>query len=262
MDIRELKRCRYEDDFSDLMMKDFICGYDNPVTYPDYKLIAIVDHAASYNIRQLKSFFKTVHNELEVQFVIGDGVSLVIDGTRFHRSFLYSNKLPLISKLFDDGIFRMQEPMIERYDGITIDLKDLTITFKNDGEVLSYDSTEALNKAINRISAEYWPDLAHPDIKIRDSISNHPGTKWLVEAISDQLMTFDTCEKGISLVKRFEEFIPGLNIDFHPEDYIPFKTSLQIALLMKNFEIEAQNEIIKNLLKCFGFFDDYFNNFP
>ena len=257
MDIIELGLCEDMDDFSDLIMKDIICGYNNSTAYPDHKLVAVVDHAANYDIKQLKTFFETVHNELEVQFRIGDGLALIIDGTKFHRSFLYSSEDSLISKLFDDGIFRMQDPVIERCDGMTIDLKDLTITFKNDGEVLTYDSTEEMKKAINKILMEYWPELDHPDICIRDSISNHPGTKWMVESFSDWLMASDSQEKSISLAKQFEKFIPGLNFRFHPEDYLPFEASLQLATQLTKYDFRSQDEFITKLIQCFGFFDDY-----
>ena len=80
-------------------------------------------------------FFEKISDDLRIKFWVGDAISIIIDGKRFHRYFLYSNKKPLIIIKSEDGLYRFQEPLFERLDGITIDLKYLSITFKNDGAI-------------------------------------------------------------------------------------------------------------------------------
>ena len=161
MDLDELKKCENEDDFSMLIMEDVLGGYNQPTLYPNHKKIAIVDHASNYDINQLKSFFEKVHSELKVKFWVGDGTTVTIDGRIFHRHFLYSDEEPLISILFTDGIFRLQEPTVERPDGISIDLKDLKIIFNNMGEVLKYGSAEELQKAVTKILGRSFTSSIH-----------------------------------------------------------------------------------------------------
>ena len=257
MDVNKLRQCEDEDDFSDLFDEDVLGGYNSPSHHPNHKQIAVVDHLSNYNINQLKSFFEKVQKELKVRFWIGDATSINIDGKRFDRYFLYSDEEPLICMNFNDGLYLLQEPLIERLDGITIDLKGLSITFKNDGEVLSFDSIMDLKKALNKILKEYWPELDSPDIKIRNSLSENPATKWMVESLSCQLMAFDSQEEKILLAKRFEKFIPKLKFEFTPEDYIPLVASLQLASAMNDLDFATQNKIISSLVLCFGFFDDF-----
>ena len=151
----------------------------------------------------------------------------------------------------------MQELVVERLDGMTIDLTGDTITLKNDGEVLNFNTLEELHKAIGEILREYWPELDHPDIRIRDNISENPGTHWLVESFAIELMAKDSWEDRINLAKRFEPFVPGLIFEFDPGDYIPFAASLLLARAMNDLDVDTQNKIISSLVLCFGFFDDY-----
>ncbi len=257
MDLDKLRQCEDEDDFSDLMMEDILGGYNDPAVYPNHKQIAVVDHAKNFDLSQRKLFFETVHKDLNVKFWIGDGTSLIIDRKKIHRHFLYSDEEPLICINFADGIYRLQEPVIESLDGITINLKGLTITFKNDDGELKFDSIEELKKAISKILKEYWPEMDSPDIAIRDSLSNNPGTKWMVESFSCQLMATDSQEDKINLLKKIEEFIPKLKFEFNPGDYIPFVASLQLAKAMNEFDPQNQDKIISKLRLCFGFFDEF-----
>lgn len=260
MDLDALRKCENEDDFSALMMEDVLSGYNDPTIYPNHKQIAIVDHAVDYNIDQFKSFFEKVHKELHVKFWVGDGTTVKIDGKRYHRYFLYSDKEPLVSLLFNDGIFRLQEPKVERLDGITIDLGGLKIVFKNDGEVLKYGSIEGLQKAVIKILDEYWPDLDNADIAIRDSISNYHRTRWMVESFSDFLNTIDSQKEKINLAKKVEDYIPGLRFEFSHDNFIPLLAALQLATHMNGFDFNIQDEIINKLIFNFGFFDDYPNS--
>jgi len=257
MDLDELKKCENEDDFSALMMEDVLGGYNQPGRNPNHKNIAIVDHAANYSIEQIKSFFEKVHSELNVKFWVGDGTTVTIDGRIFHRHFLYSDEEPLISILFADGIFRLQEPTVEKPDGISIDLKGLSIIFNNMGEELEYGSARELQKAVTRILDDYWPELDNPGIVIRDSISVYSRTKWMVESFSDYLMSLDSQKEKIDLVKNLEKYIPGLRFKFNPDDFIPFLTAHQLATRMKGIEPGIQDEIVNTLILNFGFFDDY-----
>ena len=258
MDIDELRKCETRDDFySDLLIDDILGGYNDPKVRPNHKKIAVVDHAQNLNIHQIISFFETVQKELKVKFWIGEGTSLIIDGRRFYRSFLYSDEEAPISSQYKDDLFRIQEPVVERLDGMTIDLTGDTVTFKNDGEILKFRTLEELYKAIRDILQNYWPELDHPDIRIRDNISENPGTQWLVESFALELMAKDSREDGISLTKRFEQFIPGLKFEFNPGDYIPFAAALLLAGAMNQLDIDSQNKIISSLVLCFGFFDDY-----
>ncbi len=214
MDIDELRECETRDDFYDeILMDDIFGGYNDPKVRPNHKKIAVVDHAQNLNIHQIISFFETVQKELKVKFWIGEGTSLIIDGRRFYRSFLYSDEEAPISSQYKDDLFRIQEPVVERLDGMTIDLTGDTVTFKNDGEILKFRTLEELHKAIRDILQNYWPELDHPDIRIRDNISENPGTQWLVESFALELMAKDSREDGISLTKRFEQFIQD-----HPKD--------------------------------------------
>jgi len=257
MDLDKLKKCENEEDFSALMMEDVLGGYNQPGRYPNHKKIAMVDHGANFDITQIKSFFQKVHSELKVKFWVGDATTVTIDGRFFHRHFLYSDEKPLISILFTDGIFRLQEPLIERPDGISIDLKGLKIIFNNMGEVLKYDSAEELQNAVTKILDDYWPGLDNPDIAIRDSISRNSRTKWMVESFSDYLMTLDTQKEKIDLAKNIEKHIPGLKFEFNPDNFMPFLTALQLATHMIGFEPGIQDEIVDKLMLNFGFFDDY-----
>lgn len=96
------------------MMEELINGYNDPELYPNHKLIAIVEHAANYNINQLKLFFITVQNELKVNLCVGDGISAIIDSKKYIRFSLYSNEEPMICLQYPDGIYRLQEPIIKR----------------------------------------------------------------------------------------------------------------------------------------------------
>lgn len=253
----ELRQCEDEEDFSYLMMESVSGEYNDSAIHKDHKLIAVVDHLGSYDISQIMNFFEKIYADLRVPFWIGDGTSLIIDGKRFHRSFLYSNEDPLINTISPDALYRLQEPLIEHLDGIIIGLKELNICFKKEGELIKLDSIEETNKAIRKLLTEYWTEGDHPEIIIRDSLSGYDRTKWLVESVSCQLMAMDSREDAISLVGRIVEFIPGLNPDFQPEDYIPFVAALKIATAMNPMESQAQDEIIRRLILCFGFFDDF-----
>jgi hypothetical protein len=257
MDLEELKKCKNEDDFSALMMEDVLGGYNQPDLYPDHKKIAIVDHAANYSIEKIKSFFEKVHSELKVKFWVGDVTTVTIEGKVYNRHFLYSDEEPLISSLFTDGIFRLQEPVVERPDGISIDLKGLKIIFNNMGEVLKYGSADELQVAVTRILDDYLPGIDNPDIAIRDSVSRNSRTKWMVESFSDYLMSLDTQKEKIDLLKNFEKHIPGLRFKLSPDRFIPFLTAHQLATHMNGFEPGIQDEIINKLILNFGFFDNY-----
>lgn len=258
MDIDELRKCETREDFyNDLLMDDILGRYNDPKAHPNHKKIAVVDHAQNLNIHQIISFFEAVQKDLKVKFWIGEGTSLIIDGRRFYRSFLYSDEKPLISSQYKDGLFRIQEPVVERLDGMTIDLTGDTLKFKNDGEILKFPTLEELHKTIQDILQNYWPELDHPDIRIRDNISENPRTRWLVESFALELMAKDSREDRINSAKRFEPFVPGLLFEFDPGDYIPFAASLLLARAMNELDFDTQNKIISSLVLCFGFFDDY-----
>ena len=257
MDIDRLRQCEDADDFNDLFLEDVLEGYNSPTQKPGHKQIAIVDHLASYQIDQIIPFFEKIAVDLRINFWIGDAISVIIDGKSFHRYYLYSDKKPLIIINSNDGLYRFQEPLFERLDGITIDLKDSSITFKNDGEVLDFDSLDKLKITLKKILNEYWPELDNPDIRIRDSLSENQVTKWMVESFSSQLMATEPREKQILFADRLGEFIPDLKFEFSYSDYIPFVAALQTALAMNKLDSGEQGKIIKSLVLCFGFFDDF-----
>jgi len=238
-------------------MEDVLRGYTDQVLYPNFEQVAIVDHLGSYDLNQVRSFFDAVYQDLEVQFWVGDATSLNIDGQVFHRYFLYSDEEPDICIHFSDGVYRRQDPEIERHDGITVDLKGLSVTFKNDGEVLYYDSEAHLKIALKRILAEYWPEEAYPDVRIEDSISEDPATKWLVESFSDFLMAMESQADRITLTRRLEGFIPEFEFEINPEDYLPYTVALQFATHMNELDPSAQDKIYYSLTLVFGLFDEY-----
>ena len=257
MDLDALKKCKDNSDFDQLMMEDILRGYTDHVHYPNHEQIAIVDHLGNYDLNQIRSFFDTVHQDLDVQFWVGDAISLNIEGQIFHRYFLYSDEDPDICMQFSDEVYRMQEPEIERYDGITIDLRRSTVTFKNDGEELHFDSEEQMQIGLNRILTEYWPEQAHPDVRIEDSISKNSGTKWIIESFSDFLMSLDSQTKRITLARRLETFIPEFKFELTTDDYLPYSVALQLATQMNKLDQSAQEKVYSSLTKVFGLFDDY-----
>ena len=257
MDLEELKKCENEDVFSKLIMQDLLKGYNDRSVFPDHRLIAVVDHEEHYSIEKIKSFFDKVRRELEVKFRVGDATTIIISGKKFHRYFLYSDEEPLKKILYPDGVFRLQEPMVERTDGMRIDPKKLCITFRDHGEVLNYSSIDDLQKAVLRILDEYWPGPDHPDIAITDSISEYPVTKWMVESFSDFMITMASSNDQIRLAERIGKHVPDLKFDLRPDQYVPLAAALQLAAHMNGFDPGIQDEIINRLVLNFGFFDDY-----
>jgi len=262
LDIDKLNQCEDEDDFSDLMLEDIMGGYKYPDSNPNHKQIAVVDHLSTFDIVLLKQFFKKVQEDLNVRFHIGDATSLTIEGKRFYRYFLYSDEHELVSFKYPDGLYRLQEPVFERLDGIAIDLKNLSVRFKNDGETLCYKSVDELKHAVKKILNEYWPDLENPDVRIVDSISEYPDTKWMVESISNHLMATEPRERAILLANKIAEFIPELELEFSGRDYIPLMASLQIAEAMNKLDIPLQHKTISRLTLRFGFFDEFAQQRP
>jgi len=257
MDLNRLRQCEDADDFNDLFLEDVLEGYNSPTQKPGHKQIAIVDHLASFQIDQIIPFFEKISEDLRINFWVGDAISLIIDGKYFHRYFLYSDKKPFLIINSKDDLYRFQEPLFERLDGITINLKDLSITFKNDGEVLKFDSLGKLKITLKKILNEYWPELDNPDIRIRDSLSENNDTKWMVESFSSQLMATEPREKQVLFADRLGAFIPDFKFEFSSNDYIPFVAALQTARAMNKLDSKEQGEIIRNLIMCFGFFDDF-----
>ncbi len=80
MDLDALKKCKDNSDFDQLMMEDILRGYTDHVHYPNHEQIAIVDHLGNYDLNQIRSFFDAVHQNLDVQFWVGDAISLNILG--------------------------------------------------------------------------------------------------------------------------------------------------------------------------------------
>lgn len=219
MDLEALMKCEDEDDFSRLMMDDVMGGYNGTSIHPNHIQIAIVEHPANYTLDQIKSFFGTVDKNLNVKFWVGDGTNVKIEGVQFHRYDLYSDEEPIINIQFADGLYRFQEPMVEREDGITIDVNGKFISFKNNGEVLYFNSFEEMHKTTTEILEKYWPNHDHPEIAIKDSISNYPRTKFMVESFADHITTIDGQVEKIMLAERFEKYIPELKFVFNTDDY-------------------------------------------
>ena len=257
MNLDALRKCKNNSDFDHLMMEDILNGYTDHVHYPNYEQIAIVDHLGNYDLKQIKLFFDEVYQDLGVQFWVGDATSLTIRGQIFNRYFLYSDEDPDICMHFTDEVYRKQDPEIELHDGISIDLKGLTVTFKDDGEVLHYDSEQQMQIGLKRILTEYWPEHTHPDVRIEDSISENLATKWLIESFSDFLMSLESQADRITLAKRLESFIPEFKFELNPDDYLPYSVAFQLATHMNEFDQPAQDKVYYSLTLVFGLFDEY-----
>lgn len=256
MDVSDLKKCKNHSDFNELMMDDITQRFDTLDTGLIYKEIAIVELLERSDINTIKAFFDIIQEDLG-HFLIGDATSIKIDGQRYVRYFLFSDQVPAYCMQFPDGVFRWQSPEVEQIDGVTIDLKALTITFKNDGEVLEYASEELLESGLKKILAEYWSKYDYPDVRINDSISENPGTKWIIESFSDFLMSLYSQEERITLVRRLEGFIPELEFELSPKDYLPYSFALQLATHMNTLDQSAQQKVYSSLTLVFGLFDDY-----
>lgn len=257
MDLDAIKKCKSEEDLDHLMMEDVLRGYTDQVCYPNYEQVAIVDHLGSYNLDQVIAFFDAVYQDLRIPFQVGDAISVNRDGRIFHRYFLYSEEESEICSQFSDWIYRRQDPEIVRLDGITIDLAEFTVTFKEDGEVLCYDSEAHLKIGLDRILSEYWAEESHPDVRIEDNISEFPEIKWLVESFSDFLMSMESQADRITLASRVATFIPELAFELNPDDYLPFTVALQMATHMNRMDPTDQGKVLSSLTLVFGLFDEY-----